>query len=71
MKSLRPTHPAISTNMARRFGWVPQGERCRASVPFGHWRTKTLIAALRFDRIDAPMTIDGALDGASFLAYVE
>jgi transposase len=62
---------AISTNMARRFGWAPQGERCRMSVPFGHWDTKTLIAALRFDRIDAPMTLDGALDGASFLAYVE
>ena len=68
VKSLRPTHPAISTNMARRFGWASRGERCRASVPFGHWKTKTLIAALRFDRIDAPMTIDGALDGAAFLA---
>ena len=56
--------PGDSTNMARRFGWAPQGERCRISVPFGHWKTKTLIAALRFDRIDAPMTIDGALDGA-------
>jgi transposase len=33
--------------------------------------TKTLIAALRFDRVDAPMTIDGALDRDSFLAYVE
>jgi transposase len=62
---------AISTNMARRFGWARQGKRCRASVPFGHWKTTTLIAALRFDRIDAPMTIDGALDGAAFLAYVE
>jgi transposase/predicted DNA-binding ribbon-helix-helix protein len=62
---------AISTKMARRYGWAPQGERCRMSVPFGHWNTKTLIAALRFDRIDAPMTIDGALDGAAFLAYVE
>jgi transposase len=62
---------AISTNMARRFGWAPQGERCRMSVPFGHWQTKTLIAALRYDRVDAPMTIDGALDGAAFLAYVE
>jgi transposase len=62
---------AISTKMARRYGWAPQGERCRASVPFGHWKTTTLIAALRFDRVDAPMTIDGALDGDSFLAYVE
>ena len=62
---------SISTNMARRFGRAPRGERCRASVPFGHWKTKTLIAALRCDRIDAPMTIDGALDGTAFLAYVE
>src|SRR3974390_470262 len=62
---------SISTNMARRFGWAPRGERCRASVPFGHRETQTLIAALRIDRIDAPMTIDGALDGAAFLAWVE
>jgi transposase len=61
---------AVSTNMARRFGWAPRGERCRMSVPFG-WKTKTLVAALRWDRIDAPLTIDGALDGTSFLAYVE
>ena len=61
---------AVSTNMAPRFGWAPRGERCRMSVPFG-WKTKTLVAALRWDRIDAPMTIDGALDGTSFLAYVE
>ena len=71
MKFLRPTHPSISTNMARRFGWTPRGERCRASIPFGHWKTTTLVAALRFDRIDAPMTIDGALDGEAFRAYVE
>jgi len=47
---------AVSTNMAPRFGWAPRGERCRMSVPFG-WKTKTLVAALRWDRIDAPMTI--------------
>lgn len=62
---------SISTSMTRRFGWAPQGERCRASVPFGHWKTTTFIAGLRIDRIDAPMTIDGALDGEAFLAYVE
>jgi transposase len=62
---------SISTNMARRFGRAPRGERCRASIPFGHWETTTLIAALRINRIDAPMTIDGALDGRSFRAYVE
>lgn len=54
----------VSTNMARRFGRAPRGERCRASVPFGYWKTTTLIAALRVDRI-------GVLDGRSFLTYVE
>jgi transposase len=62
---------SISTSMARRFGWAPRGERCRASIPFGHWKTTTFVGGLRVDRIDAPMTIDGALDGEAFLAYVE
>jgi len=62
---------SISTSMARRFGWALRGERCRASIPFGHWKTTTFVAGLRVDRIDAPMTIDGALDGEAFQAYVE
>ena len=60
--------PSISTSMARRFGWAPRGERCRPSIPFGHWKTTTFVAGLRVDRIDAPMTIEGALDGEAFLA---
>ena len=62
---------SISTSMARRFGWAPRGERRRASIPFGHWKTTTFVAGLRVDRIDAPMMIDGALDGEAFRAYVE
>ena len=57
--------------MARRFGWAPRGEALSSFVPFGHWKTTTFVAALRIDRIDAPMTIDGALNGEAFLAYVE
>jgi transposase len=62
---------SISTSMARRFGWAPRGERCRSSVPFAHWKTTTFVAGLRVDRIDAPMTFEGALDGDAFRAYVE
>jgi transposase len=62
---------SVSTNMARRFGWSVRGERCRASVPHGHWKTTTLVAGLRLDGVAAAMTIDGALDGAGFLAYVD
>ena len=35
------------------------------------WRTTTFLAALRYDRIDAPCVIDGPINGESFLAYVE
>jgi transposase len=57
--------------MVRHFGRSPCGKRLVASVPHGHWKTLTLVAALRVDRMTAPYTIDGAMDGPSFLAYVE
>jgi len=62
---------SLSTSMARRFGWAPRGERCRASIPFAHWKTTTFVAGLRVDSLDAPMMIEGALDGEAFRAYVE
>ena len=40
-------------------------------VPFAAWKTLTLVAALRCDRMTAPMMIEGALNGEAFLAYVE
>jgi len=59
------------TNMTRTHGRAPRGQRLVAKVPQGRWRTLTLLAALRADRIDAPCVIDGPINGASFLAYVE
>ncbi len=32
-----------STNMARRYGRVPRGDRLRAGVPHGHWKTTTYV----------------------------
>ncbi len=43
------------TNMAPLRGWGPRGERLSAKVPYGHWNTMTFIAALRHDRIEAPL----------------
>ena len=60
-----------STKMARMYGRAPRGERCRAAVPHGHWKTTTLVGALRLDGITAPMTLDGAMNKAAFLAYIE
>lgn len=57
--------------MTRTHGRAPRGERVHAKVPHGHWKTLTFLAALRHDRIDAPVVIDGPINGQSFLAYVE
>jgi transposase len=60
-----------STKMARRCGRAPRGERCRAPVPHGHWKTTTFVGALRIDGMTAPMVLDGAMHGTAFLAYIE
>lgn len=60
-----------STKMARLRGRSPRGERCRAAIPHGHWKTTTFVGALRLSGMTAPMTLDGAMHGAAFLAYVE
>ncbi|WP_165422643.1 IS630 family transposase [Rhizobium ruizarguesonis] len=60
----------IKTNMAPLRGWAPRGQRLAASVPHGHWKTLTFIAALRSDRIDAPWVIDGPINGELFNVYV-
>lgn len=62
---------ATSTNMVRLRGRCPRGERLVGSVPHGHWKTITLVAGLRHDKIVAPFVIDGPMNGATFLTYVE
>ena len=57
--------------MARRHGRAPRGQRLRASVPHGHWKTTTFIGGLRLTGMTAPMVLDGPMTGAWFLAYVE
>lgn len=59
------------TNMAPLRGWAPRGCRLEAAVPHAHWKTMTFIAALRCDKITAPVVFDGPINGESFLAYVE
>jgi len=60
-----------STNMARIRGRAPKGERLRAGIPHGHWKTTTLVAGLRRTGMVAPMVLDGPIDGVAFRAYVE
>jgi transposase len=60
-----------STNMARRYGRCPRGQRLVSSAPWGHWKTTTFVAALRVGEIGAPCALDGPMDGACFRAYIE
>jgi transposase len=61
---------AIATNMTRRGGRCPVGERLVCKVPFGAWQTVTMVAALRHDRVTAPMLLNGAMTGEAFRSYV-
>ena len=60
-----------STRIARRHGRAPRGQRLRCSVPHGHWKTTTFVGALRLTGMTAPMVLDGPMNGAWFLAYVQ
>jgi len=57
--------------MARLRGRALRGERCRAGIPHGHWKTTTFVGALRLTGMTAPFVYDGAMNGVVFLAYVE
>ena len=61
----------LSTDMARRCGRCAKGERLKAPVPYGHWKTTTFLAGLCHDRLIAPLVLDGPIDGDAFRAYVE
>ena len=47
------------------------GARVHDHAPCARWQTSTFLAALRVTGLTAPGVFDGAIDGASFLAYIE
>ncbi len=61
----------IKTNMTRAYGRAPRGQRLVAAVPHGHWKTSTVVAALRCEGVTAAGVFDGAINGETFLAFVE
>ena len=56
--------------MARRRGRAPKGERLRAGIPHGHWKTTTFVAGLRLTGIVAPFVLDGPINRHAFEIYV-
>ena len=61
---------AAATNMERRYGRSPRGERCRIAVLHGLYKTTTVTAALRASGPCAITLMDGATTGERFHAYV-
>ena len=60
-----------STNMARRYGRCPRGERLRMALPHGHWKTTTLIAGMRSSGVVAPLVIGRPFNRLIFEAWAE
>ncbi|KPF96158.1 transposase [Rhodopseudomonas sp. AAP120] len=60
-----------STNMARSRGRAPKGQRLRAAIPHGHWKTTTFVGALRLEGMTAPFVLDGPINKDALEAYVE
>ncbi len=56
--------------MTRLRGRAPEGQRLICKTPHGHRKTSTLVAGSTCDGIIAPLVIDGAVNGNTFLAYV-
>ncbi len=61
----------FDTKMTRSRGRCVRGAPCIGAVAHGKWHNNTFIAALRSDRIDAPMLIPGPINGATFAVWVE
>jgi transposase len=60
-----------STNLARKGGRCRRGRRLRVGVPHGHYKTVTLVAALRLRGLTAPKVHDRPINAASFEEWVE
>jgi transposase len=58
------------TNMTPRYSRAPRGERAYGSAPRNHEKNTTLVASLSLTGLGAAMTLEGALDGEAFVAYL-
>ena len=61
----------VTTEMTRRYGRAPRGERVREATPAGHWSTLTVLGAMSCQGLLATMTVESSTDGDVFLAYLE
>ena len=59
------------TNITRRNGCSPIRTRLIEKTPCGRWQTTTFLGTLRAIGFVAPLTVEGAINGDIFRAWVE
>jgi hypothetical protein len=62
---------AARCHMTRLYGWSEGGSRCVDFTPAGHWRTYTMLAAMRSNGVvaEASLLADEAMTGDLFVAW--
>jgi transposase len=61
------THTALT----RLFARAPRGQRAFGQVPRNRGKNTTYVAALTWQGMQAPWTVEGAMDTAAFVVYVD
>ena len=58
--------------MIRRYGRAPKGARVVDYTSHGHWKTTTMLSAIRTDGVikDASILVDGPMNTATFVDYI-
>jgi len=75
--SLRPAdlvfvdESGVATNMARRYGRAPGGQRAGGAVPHGRWERLTVLGGLSLDGLVACLAVEGATDTAVMVAFTQ
>lgn len=62
---------SVNTKMARLRGRSLSGTRLVAKIPHGHWYTNTVVSAIRLQGPCAWKLFEGALNGPTFLEWVQ
>ncbi len=58
------------TSLTRLYGWAPHDQRATGAVPRNHGKNTTLVAALTPQGLQAPWTLEGAMDTLAFERYI-
>ena len=62
----------VATNLVRRYGRAPKGERAVGQAPYGRWERLTILGGLSLALgLGACMSVEGAADTDVVVAFVE